>query len=231
MPDNPQPLDEQQPAYRCTHCPRLLHASELHRQVCRVCEDRAIEQVRALPSLYRQLEAVLQPGRAPGAGGRVSAGRAAPLPVALHPLSLRGPGGIVSMLLGIEQRWRIELDWALLPQRGGYEPTLDGTARVVADNLPWACDQYAEVAADLILIGSLHAQATSAVTGERDVRVPIGVCPVANEDTKAVCGQALKVSPWAPSIRCGGCGTVWRRDEWLRLGAVIRGLPAPVVAA
>jgi hypothetical protein len=231
MPDNPQPLDEQQPAYRCTHCPRLLHASELHRQVCRPCEDRATTQIRELPTLYRQLEAALQPGRAGGSAGRAPASRTAPLPVALQPLNLRGPGGIVSMLLGIEQRWRIELDWALLPQRGGYEPTLDGTAKVIANNLPWACDGYVEVATDLMLISSLHGQATSAVTGEHDVRVPIGSCPVANEETKAVCGQALKVSPWAPSIRCGGCGTVWRRDEWLRLGAVIRGLPVPVVAA
>lgn len=222
--------DEQQPAYRCTHCPRLLHAGELHRQVCRVCEDRATEQVTALPGLYRQLETALQPGRSGSNGGRSPSGRTAPLPVALLPLDLRGPGGIVSMLLGIEQRWRIALDWSMLPQRGGYEATLDGTAQFVTANLPWACDQYPEIAADLMLIGSLHAQATQAITGERDVRVPVGVCPVVNEDTGVACALPLKVSPWAPAIRCKGCGTQWRRDEWLRLGAVMRGLPMPAAA-
>ena len=230
MEHTPQSEDDQQPAYRCTHCPRLLHASELHRQVCRPCEDRATTQIRELPTLYRQLEAALIPGRTGSSAGRAPVSRTAPLPVALQPLNLRGPGGIVSMLLGIEQRWRIDLDWSYLPQRGGYEPTLDGTAKVIANNLPWACDEYKRVAADLMLISSLHGQATSAVTGERDVRVPIGCCPIANDQTGAVCGQALKVSPWAPSIRCGGCGTIWQRNEWLRLGAIMRGLPVPVVA-
>lgn len=223
--------DDQAPAYRCTHCPRLLHADELRRYACRVCEDRATEQVHALPALYGQLQLALQPGRVTTNGGRVSAGCTAPLPVALQPLTLRGPGGIVSMLLGIEQRWRIQLDWAQLPQRGGYETTLAGTAKVVADNLPWACDQYDQVADDLKLISSLHRQATGVITGEREVRVPVGVCPTVDEETGAACGERLKVSPWAHSIRCGGCGTQWGREDWLRLGAALRGLPMPTVAA
>lgn len=234
MPVNPQApktSTEQEPAYRCTHCPRLLRADELHRYACRVCEDRAAEQVHALPALYEQLEAALQPGRAGGNGGRVSAGRTAPLPVALQPLTLRGPGGIVSMLLGIEQRWRIQLDWSQLPLRGGYEVTLAGTAKVVADNLPWACDQYDLVADDLKLIGSLHRQANAVVTGEREVRVPLGLCPTVDEGTGAVCGERLKVSPWAHTIRCGGCGSRWGREDWLRLGAALRGLSLPTVAA
>jgi hypothetical protein len=230
-PQSPITTNDQAPALRCAHCPRLLHADELHRYACRVCEDRATEQTRALPGLYDRLEDVLAPGRAGGSGGRMPSGRTAPLPVALQPLSLRGPGGIVSMLLGIEQRWRIELDWTTLPLRGGYETTLAGTAKVVADNLPWACDQYPLVADDLKLIGSLHGQAHAAVTGERDVRVPVGVCPTVNEETRAVCGERLKVSPWALTIRCGGCGTQWGREDWLRLGAFMRGLPMPVVAA
>lgn len=222
---------EQEPAYRCTHCPRLLHAEELGRPVCRVCEDRATEQVQAFPALYRHLGAALHPGSTPGAGGRVSAGRTAPLPVVLQPLSLRGPGGIVSMLLGIEQRWRAALGWAPLPERGGYEPSLDGTVQVIGNNLPWACSEYPYVAPDLKLIASLHRQADGAVNGDRDQRVPIGRCPVVNEETEAMCGERLKVSPFALLIRCSGCGTRWDRDEWLRLGAVLRGLPAPVVAA
>lgn len=224
-------MSEQEPAYRCTHCPRLLHANELGRPACFVCEDRATEQVAAFPHLYRALEAALRPCGISGAGGRVTTSRGAPLPVALQPLSLRGPGGIVSMLLGIEQRWRAALDWELLPERGGYEASLDGTAKMIGDNLRWACAEYAYVAPDLKLIGSLHRQADSAVNGERDQRVPIGMCPVVDEETGAACRERLKVSPWALNIRCGGCGTKWDRDEWLRLGAALRGLPAPLVAA
>lgn len=221
---------DQEPANRCTHCPRLLHQEEATRYACHVCETRAAEQVQALPGLYRQLEHVLQPGKAASHGARVPVGRTAPLPVALQPLSLRGPGGIVSMLLGIEQRWRIELDWAILPQRGSYEASLDGTATVIVNNLPWACDEYAGVADDLKLISSLHAQATAAVTGERDTRVPVGCCPVVREESGVVCGERLRVSPWAPEIRCGGCGTRWARSEWLRLGATIQGFPMPAAA-
>jgi len=223
--------DEQEPAYRCTHCPRLLHHSELGRPACRVCEDRATEQVAAFPALYLRLEGALRPGSQSGTGGRVAVSRSASLPVALGPLNLRGPGGIVSMLLGIEQRWRAALDWSPLPERGGYEKSLVGTVEVIVNNLPWACSDYPYVGPDLRLIASLHRQADAAVNGVRDQRVPIGVCPVVGEETGAPCGERLKVSPWALAIRCNGCGTKWDRDEWLRLGATIRGLPAVLVAA
>lgn len=224
MPETTTAPTNQHPIYRCAHCPRLLHTDELNRWACHVCEDRATEQVRALPDLYRQLEGALAPASAPSAGGRVTASRSAPLPAVLQPLSLRGPGGIVSMLLGIEQRWRIWLDWSLLPVRGGYEKSLAGTVTVIANNLPWACSDYSGVVDDLKLIASLHRQADAAVNGVRDLRVPIGCCPVVNEESGALCGQKMKASPWASAIRCAGCGTQWGRDEWLRLGAAMRGL-------
>lgn len=229
--------EEQEPAYRCTHCPRLLHANELHRHACFICEDRAVEQVQAFrdrgktKGLYTQLAAVLQPGKNGGTAGRAPAGRTAPLPASLGALDLRGPGGIVTKLLGIEQRWRIENDFEMLPFRGNYEQTLPKCVEWVVNNLPWACRDYPNVAADLKLISSLHGKATSAVTGERDTKVPIGCCPVANEESGAVCGEKLKVSPWASAIRCAGCGTSWQRDEWLRLGAIIRGIPMAEIAA
>lgn len=230
-PGRPAVPDEQEPAYRCTHCPRLLHTNELSRPVCFVCEDRAAEQVRAFPGFYRALEAALRPSGAVGATGRVTTSRGAPLPVALQPLSLRGPGGIVSMLLGIEQRWRIALDWGRIPDRGGYETSLDGTVEVITNNMAWACAEYPYVAADLKLIGVLHREADAVVNDVQDHRVPVGRCPVVNEETGAPCGERLKVSAWAVAIRCGGCGTKWDRDEWLRLGAALRGLPTPVAAA
>jgi len=135
------------------------------------------------------------------------------------------------MLLGIEQRWRIALDWEQLPVRGGYEASLAGTVEVIVNNMRWACAEYPYVAPDLKLIGVLHRQAEAIVNDVPDQRVPIGVCPVVDDETGAPCGERLKVSPFALLIRCNGCGTRWGRDEWLRLGAELRGLPEPVVAA
>ena len=223
--------DDQAPAYRCTHCPRLLHADELHRQVCKVCEDRAGTQLRDLATLYGQLADVLQPGATPSGGGRVTTSKSAPLPVALQPLSLRGPGGIVTVLVGIEIRW-LEANRFTTPGfRGNYEQELPKCVKVLVNQLPWASDEYALVADDLRLISTLHGQATSAVTGERDVRVPLGTCPTVIDDaTGEVCGTKLRTSPWATSIRCGLCNTQWARDDWLRLGAAMRGIPMPVRA-
>lgn len=211
---------------RCTNCPRLLTADEHGHHACRPCQDRATTQLRAMPALYGQLGDVLTPGAGSGNAGPVSgATKTPPLPAALQPLSLRGPGGIVSQLLGIEERWRIQLDWEPLPFRGSYEQTLPGCVTVLVNNLPWACAEYGLVADDLKLINSLHRQAEGAVTGVWEQRVPVGCCP-ARVDAGPACGEQLQVSPWAAEIRCGGCGTRWPRTEWLKLGAVMRGLPA-----
>jgi hypothetical protein len=216
---------------RCAHCPRLLRSNELHRLACYACEDRATTQLRAMPSLYRNLGDKLTPATQASNTGRVSGSSgAAPLPAALTPLDLRGPGGIVSSVLGIEQRWRIQLDWEPLPFRGDYESSLSGCVTMLVNNLPWACEQYADVGADLRLISSLHAQADSTVTGQWEVRVPVGCCPAQPEDGGPACGERLKVSPWAMEIKCRGCGARWGRSEWLQLGATIRGIDIPVAA-
>ncbi|MFF0409073.1 hypothetical protein ACFYUY_01385 [Kitasatospora sp. NPDC004745] len=210
---------------RCAHCPRLLRSDELHRHACYVCEDRATGQLRAMPSLYRRLGDKLIPeARISDAGPVTGSSGSAPLGAALTPLDLRGPGGIVSLLLGIEQRWRIHLDWEQLPARGGYEASLAGCVTMLVNNLPWACENYVDIGADLQLLGVLHARADSTVTGQWEVKVPVGCCPVTGEDGGPVCGERLKVSPWALEIKCRGCGTAWPRTAWLGLGATLRGL-------
>ncbi|MEV7770564.1 hypothetical protein [Kitasatospora sp. NPDC086791] len=224
-------LTDDAPDTRCAHCPRLLRSDELHRHACYVCEDRATTQLGAMPHLYRQLGDKLVPGsRTDNAGPVTGSPSSARLGAALTPLDLRGPGGIVSLLLGIEQRWRIHLDWAQLPERGGYESSLAGCVTMLVNNLPWACEQYTDIGADLRLIGSLHAQAESTVTGQWEAKVPVGYCPAAPEDGGPACGERLKVSPWAMEIKCRGCGARWGRSEWLQLGATLRGIDLPVAA-
>jgi hypothetical protein len=228
----PTQYDDQEPAYRCTCCTRLLHADELTRYACRVCEDQAVKQLRELATLYGRLADVLVPGAAPSNGGRVVTSKSAPLPAALTPLDLRGPGGIVSVLVGIEIRWLTAVGFTLPGFRGSYEQELPQAVKVLVNQLPWACDAFEDVADGLRKISSLHGRATAAVTGERDVRVPLGTCPtVVDETTGEVCGSKLRVSPWAAVIRCGLCNTQWGRDEWLRLGSAMCGLPVPAYTA
>jgi hypothetical protein len=224
-------LTNDTPDTRCTHCPRLLRHDELHRLACYVCEERATTQLQAMPGLYRRLGDKLIPEQASNNTGHVTGSPAsARLGAALTPLDLRGPGGIVSLLLGIEQRWRIQLDWEQLPVRGGYESTLAGCVTTLANNLPWACEQHADIGSELRLIGSLHAQAESTVTGQWEQKVPVGCCPTAVEEGGPACSEPLRVSPWALEIKCGGCGTRWPRTEWLKLGATLRGLDIPAAA-
>lgn len=227
----PETTTEQEPAYRCTNCPRLLHHSELGRYACRICEDTAAKQIRAFPGLYDQLSDVLAPGAAASGGGKVTTSKSAPLPVSETALSLRGPGGIVSVLVGIEIRW-LEANRFTLPGfRGSYEQELPKCTKVLINNLPWACHEYPDVADSLGKISRLHGQATDAVTGERRIQVPIGTCPtVVDASTGELCGTPLRMSPWDTSIRCRTCNAQWGKDMWLRLGATIQGFPMPVSA-
>lgn len=224
-------LAEQEPETRCAHCPRLLHHDELDRWACRVCEDRARDHIDALPTLYAQLHDHLAPGAGPAdpAGHVTGATRSAPLPVSLAALDLIGAGGIVSKLQTIEDDWRRTLGWTIAPFRGSHTQTLGEVVVFLRNNVGWACGRYPDVAEDLTLIGQLWARADAVVNGVRERRVPIGCCPVATPDG-VVCGARLKVSPWALFIRCGGCGTRWDRDQWLRLGAQMRGFPVPAAA-
>lgn len=221
--------DDQEPAYRCTSCGRLLYDTELDRWACRVCEDTARTQLATMTELYQQLGAALAPGAAASqnTGHVTGATRTPPLPVNVTALDLRGPGGIVTLLLDIEDSWRRTLGWTTATFRGSAEQALPVVVGFLANNVGWACGMYEEVATDLRTIRQLHQRATAVVTGQREQRVPVGCCPTVNPSTGDVCRERLKVSPWGLQIRCNTCGTTWHRDEWLRLGAELRGLPLP----
>lgn len=216
---------------RCTSCRRLLFETELDRWACRVCEDNARDQLGQMASLYTELGSRLQPGAGGSNTSRVTgATKTPPLPVALAPLNLRGPGGMTALLLAIEDSWRHTLAWTVAPFRGNTEQTLAGVVGFLECNVGWACSRYDEVAEDLKTIRQIHTNATAIVNGTTDTRVPVGCCPAVNLTTGTACAQPLKVSPWALQIRCGGCGSAWQRDEWLRLGAAMRGLSWPPAA-
>lgn len=222
---------EQAAEFRCTHCPRLLHHDELTRWACRVCEDRALKQIRELATWYPRLGDKLAPAGASGdnAGPVTGATRTGPLPVSLGVLDLVGPGGVATQLGVIEDDWRKTLGWTIATFRGNAAEAIATVIPFLVNNLPWACGMYEDVAEDLKTIRILHARVDALVNDRREAQVPLGCCPVVNAEG-AICGQKLRVSPFSAEIRCTGCGTRWARDEWLRLGAVIRGFPVPLVA-
>jgi predicted RNA-binding Zn-ribbon protein involved in translation (DUF1610 family) len=217
---------------RCTSCQRPLYDTELDRWACRVCEDNARTQLGEMTALYAQLGGRLVPSTgAPSTGHVTGATRTPPLPAALAPLSMRGPGGMTALLQAVEDSWRQTLGWTVAPFRGNTEQTLAGVVTFLDCNVGWACSRYDEVAEDLKTIRQIHTNATAIVNGTIDTRIPVGCCPAVNLADGTACAQPLKVSPWALHIRCGGCGTTWQRDEWLRLGAAMRGLAWPPAAA
>jgi len=233
MPHTPATHDsDQEPETRCVHCPRLLHFDELDRWACRPCEDNALKHITELGTWYGQLRAKLIPAGAVGddSGHVTGATRSAPLPVAIGALDLIGPGGVVTKLRTIEDDWRKTLGWTIATFRGSDTQTLAAVLPFLRNNLPWACGMYPDIAEDLKLIRILHGRVDAVVNGRKEPQVPVGCCPTVTADG-VVCGDRLRVSPFAAEIRCTGCGTRWARDQWIGLGAAIQGFPMPVVRA
>ena len=215
---------EQEPAYRCAHCTRLLYRDELARVVCFLCEDRAGQHLHELPGLYDELADYLQPGAAPSGSSRISASKTAPLPVSLQPLNLRGPGGIVGQLQSVEDAWRETLNFTIAPFRGNAEQTLAKVSKFLINNLRWACDSYAEVSDDLENFNHLHAQAKNIVTGERRHLVPV-VCRYLYDD-QTECGAPMRIDINKAAATCPTCRTRWGREEWVALFEATRSIAA-----
>ena len=233
MPDTPTPYDSnQEPETRCVHCPRLLHFDELDRWACRVCEDNALKHIAELATWYPQVSTKLAPAGAgsDNAGHVTGATRTAPLPVSLGALDLLGPGGVATQLGVIEDDWRKTLGWTIAPFRGNAEQAIAVVVPFLLNNVGWACARYQDVAEDLKTIRILHSRVDSLVNGRKEPQLPVGGCPTVTADG-VVCGDRLRVSPFAAEIRCGGCGTRWARDQWIGLGAAIQGFPMHVVRA
>lgn len=207
--------DDQEPAYRCTHCTRLLFQSELDRHVCFLCENRASKQLRALPDLYADLGQALQPG-ASAPSVRVSGGgKTAPLPVALHPLTLRATGGITTKLQAVEDDWRRAAGRTVASFAGSTEQTLVATVNFLRINLQWACTAYEDVADDLDTISGAYWQARNTIIGKQPRLIPVRCRLLYDDGTE--CGAELRVDLNRPSVKCTECGTRWGSQEWMGL--------------
>lgn len=195
----------------CMACGHELWVSEAGRKACRPCEDKTAKRLAELPGLFRQLNTTASLMRgARKVGAATSGSRTPPIPPRLEVLSLVAAGGVATRLRDIEDSWRAALGWTVAPWRGSPAEAVSEHTKFLINNLPWACDAYDSIGQDIDDIRRLHAECAAALTGERRPgRVNVGLCPVADEETGAVCGNQLTASAGSPRIQCGNCGTEW----------------------
>jgi hypothetical protein len=149
--------------------------------------------------MFKRLDttAALMKGRgAPAIGGGT---REAPAPLRIAILNQTGPGGVVTLLQDIEDGWRKGLGWSMGAKR--HHSDIGGAGAFLLNNLPWACEKYPEIAADLTTIASIHGTLTSLETGERGPRKFAAYC---NTDD---CDGQLRITLWTPRATCPTCGT------------------------
>lgn len=201
-----------------TACPLCKRPTEdgVHDR-CRFAVDHRLEQI---PGLYAALAAVLEPGRA--AGARVSGSRTPPLPVRLEPLSLRGRGGIITILATWETDWRDRAGLAVVPARAGREQLLDSD-QALADvvtflrrQLDWAIERHPAVNEFAGEIRDIVHECHRAI-GALENHMRIGTCPALDENGHP-CNSRLYADPHADTIICRNCGADWPRDQWMILG-------------
>lgn len=175
------------------------------------CRDRIAGYLLELPSLYRQLADVLQPGRR---GNTVRSGtRAAPLPCNLDALDLRARGGIEGVLGSWERDVVDILGWAPSPYRGTVEQAVMDSATFLHLQLPWICEEHPAVKEFASELRQTVAQAERLITGESPPRRITVACP---------CGGLLRVTLDTPGAKCGGCETQYGHAEVLRLPMAVR---------
>ncbi|WKV74239.1 hypothetical protein AW27_023645 [Streptomyces sp. PCS3-D2] len=189
--------------------------------LCTRCRNATAGRLRRLPVLYRLLQPELQPAAGSPSYGRVRLVEA-PMPAMGLVLSLRGPGGIVSVL---EDWWS-----AMQASRCGSAPVITGTyderAIRAAKQLTFHLDYVAEWEQGTQLareIRSLDETAMDIVcphdTLERGTL--LGPCPAEQVDG-TVCGATLR--HYRSSMRrvtCPWCSSVYPMHSWARLKAWI----------
>jgi len=200
----------------CPLCKRPVDDAHVHDR-CRFAVDHRLGQI---PGLYAALAAVLEPGRA--AGARVSGSRTPPLPVQLEPLSLRGRGGIITILATWETDWRERRGWYAIPTHANLEQTLVGDQALAGiidwlrDQLDWAIANHPAVDEFAGEVRDIVHQCHRAI-GALENHMRIGTCPALDENGHP-CNSRLYADPQADTIICRNCGADWPRDQWMILG-------------
>lgn len=231
----------------CVGCRHVLKVEEkdLGRIVCFECEQdvkKSLSDLAGPDGLFAQLvwlgADALIPGARRGNDPIVKTSKTeAPSPVRLAAMNLLGAGGVVHTLqrwvgtwyaeLGFRQPvWRGVHHFVVMLAPGGVKVNrpgqLDNTAKVLVNNLPWACEHrtdFGEFRHDLRRFVEDARVAIDPTIAPR-VHVQIGRCPARVDGL--VCGRLLDADPFATGIYCPNCGTRWPREQWLALGQTIQ---------
>lgn len=232
----------------CVGCSRVLSPEEQSRAriVCLRCEEDVKDNLDALvgpDGLFAQLVWRGAEALTPAAGRNSSDPNVktsktnAPSPVRLEAINLLGTGGLVHTLqhwitkwyadLGFrEPVWRGQFHYIVMIAPGGgtvrRPGQLDNAVKILLNNLPWACEKRADFGEFRQQTRQFVEEIRSAVdpTIERKIRILVGRCPTKVDGLS--CGARLMADPFAGSIRCANCNTVWPRVLWPELGAAIR---------
>lgn len=207
-----------------TTCPLCRRPTDGREDRCREGLDHRLSQI---PGLYRLLADVLEPGSSTSA--RVSGTRTPPLPVRLEPLSLRGPGGITTILATWETYWRDLRGLPPVPARAGAEQLLagetvvDDLVKFLRTHLDWAIEH--DPAVDRFAEAIRHTvQSCHNALGLGNDLMKLGTCPNVVDDGGTPCGQPLIADPHVDTIRgidCDRCKAHWTRAQLLALGETI----------
>lgn len=200
-------MHDDTPPPACIICWRTLYADEHARYTCRLCEQRGVTMLRAIPDMYEQLGDLLPPGTTAG-DERSSSGKSAPMPCSAEVLNLRAPGGIVTILATWEDAVREELSFPRATFRGNLEQTLAGVIQFLIANAPWIYGAFEAADEFHRELQRLHGQARAYTEGgQTPRRVPV----------QCACGQVLRVTLDTAGVRCPSCETQYGHTELFEL--------------
>jgi hypothetical protein len=186
-----------------------LWEDELHRQVCRPCEDKTRKRLGEIKQLFIELNktsALMRGARQPGVGS--SGSKTPPIPPRLEVLTLTAAGGAATRLRDIEDAWRKALGRRVGTWAGSPTQAVPVHLDFLLINLQTACETYESVGQDVEDIRRLHTQCAAALdAGRKPGRVRIGVCPVWVGNAR--CGAQLTATTASHRVRCSSCLTEW----------------------
>lgn len=233
------------PAWACLLCPPPRKVGAWRRAdpgylTCSGCYDRTRERLREVRDRYDRLDP--SPGGS-GEFGRRPPGFGSRSPASDHVIAMRDArsSAVAKVWTGRDGRVHREteapplsvrnvldtLAFDIAEQRGiePPKPELDvaGLTRWLDHQLDWITRQPVAVDVDTALRALLRQLRPA--TGDPAPR-HVGECPSVPDDDDGhpiPCGTRLYAPVKGDTIRCNGCGRVWPRSEWLRLGTVLDG--------
>jgi hypothetical protein len=215
----------------CVVCPVLYPNSDKPRQpdrpqVCDGCRTKLTEAISGIPVSLAAVWDSVEPGRT-GAERRTVGYESRP-PLNVSALSELHHGSVIPAKEGTrwpqdqlgtipprELLWWWAEDWAQERQESAPQSDAHSLCEWIINRLEWACDSHLavdEFARDI-------RDATRALRAFRpsETGESAGRCPQRRGDTR--CDAPLFVDPYVDTIRCGRCGTEWKRREgqWMHL--------------